>query len=513
MSRYAFLIRTIAAAGLATLWPLSSNAEVRLPKVISDHAVLQRDRPIHIWGWAAPGAHLTAKLHLQTAIAEADSLGRWSLYLRPEGAGGPYSLTISGDGAEKTVSDLLVGDVWFASGQSNMEMPLNGFPPGAFVKDAEKEIAAASNPKLRLLVIDHKSSDIPLNDTSASWTECTPATAKNFSAVAYFFGREIAAKENVPVGLIDSTWGGTPADAWVSLDTLGANAALLPAFSSRAAFAAEQTDLAAILDAEKRADAEAKAAGKPAPSHPWHPEQSSWVPAGLYNGMIAPFTPLAIKGFLWYQGEANSSHDRSSVYDTLLAALIGDWRSHFSQGNLPFLYVQISSFYSPGEDWGLVREQQRRVLAVANTAMAVSLDVGQADNVHPSDKQTVAARLALAARGLVYGENVPYSGPSFRQATPELAKDGTSAMRVWFDHGDGLTYRGRPATGFEVAGPDHRFVAASAQVEGDTVVVSAPSLPHPTYVRYGWMSVVPDSLYNAAGLPASTFTSERNPVH
>jgi sialate O-acetylesterase len=505
-------IRAIALLSFGT-FGLIASAQVRLPMVISDHAVLQRDRPIHIWGWATPGAHLTAHFHSQTVLAEVDPLGKWSLYLSPESAGGPYVLSIAGDGEDKKVSDLLIGDVWLASGQSNMEMPMSGFPPTASLKDADKEIAATQNPKLRLLVVAHKSSDFPVGDITTSWTECTPETAKNFSAVAYFFGRDIAAKENVPVGLIDSTWGGTPADSWVSLETLGTNPALLPAFASRANFANLQADNEARIAAEKQEDAEAKAAGKPAPNHQWHPDETSWLPAGLYNGMIAPFTPLTVKGFLWYQGETNSAHDRSPFYDTLFAALIGDWRSHFAQGNLPFLYVQISSFSSPGEDWGLIREQQRRVLSVANTAMAVSLDVGQADNVHPPDKQTVGARLALAARGMVYGEPVAYRGPSFREATPEVGKDGTTSMRVWFDHGEGLTYRGKPSTGFEVAGADHRFVAAQAQIEGDTVLVSSPDIRYPVYVRYGWMSVVSGILYNGAGLPSSTFSSERNPVH
>ena len=232
-----------------------------------------------------------------------------------------------------------------------------------------------------------------------------------------------------------------------------------------------------------------------------------------YNAMIAPVAPLAVRGAIWYQGETNSSHDRASVYDKLFAGLIGDWRAHFGQGDLPFLYVQISSFFSPGEDWGLVREQQRRTLAVANTAMAVTLDLGTANNVHPPDKQTVAARLALAARNMVYGEGVAYRGPSFRQATPEVGKDGATAMRVWFDHGDGLTYKGKPATGFELAGADRKFVAAQAQVEGATVLVTSATVKQPMYVRYGWSSVVEDNLYNASGLPTSTFTSERNPVH
>ena len=490
---------------------LAASAEVRLPHFLSDHAVLQRERPIHIWGWSSPDAKLSAHFHNQTVGTTANSLGKWNLWLAPETAGGPYTLTISGDGADVALSDLLVGDVWFASGQSNMEMPLNGFGPGTQVKNAEQEIASATNPRLRLLLVDHKTSDFPLNDTNASWTQCSPETARRFSAVAYFFGREIAAKENVPVGLVDSTWGGTPADPWVSLDTLGSDPALLPAFASRARFAAGVADADLDMAAAKREDEAAKAAGKPVPTHPWHPFETSWMPAGLYNGMIAPFTPMSIKGFIWYQGETNSAHDRAPFYESLFSGLIEDWRMHFSQGNLPFLYVQISSFNSPGEDWGRVRDAQRRSLAVANTAMAVTLDIGLAGNVHPPDKQTVGARLALGARALAYGEQVPYASPLFRQATTEQLADGSMALRVWFDHGQGLTYRGKPADGFELAGADGKFVPAAAKIEGDTVIVSSSTLTKPVYVRYGWAGVMDSNLFNAAGLPASTFTSENLP--
>lgn len=489
-----------------------ARAEVRLPHVLSDHAVLQRERPIHIWGWATPDARLTVHFHGQSVAAMADPQGEWSAWLAPEAAGGPYTLTVSGDGPNVTLEDLLVGDVWFASGQSNMEIPLDGFPGSAVIKDAAQEIAAATNPKLRLLLVDKKSSDFPLNDEPDTWTLCTPETAQHFSAVAYFFGREIAAKENVPVGLIDSTWGGTPADSWVSLDTLGTDAELLPAFAARAQIANEQADVQARIAAENKADAEARAAGQPLPPHGWHPAQESWLPAGLYNGMIAPFAPLEIRGFLWYQGETNSSRERAQYYSTLFPALIQDWRMHFEQGNLPFFFVQISSFSSPGEDWGMIRDAQRRTLSVTDTAMAVTLDVGEANNVHPPDKQTVGHRLALAARKMVYGEDVAYASPLFRQATTVLQPDGTTAMRVWFSHGQGLTARGEPMDAFEVAGPDHHFVPAQAKIEGETVLVQAAAAPHPRYVRYGWMGVVTHNLYNAAGLPASTFTSESVPV-
>jgi sialate O-acetylesterase len=309
--------------------------------------------------------------------------------------------------------------------------------------------------------------------------------------------------------LIDSTWGGTPADAWVSMGTLGTNPALLPAFASRATFADKVTDAAAQIAAEKAEDAAAKAAGQPAPKHDWHPDEVSWLPAGLYNGMIAPLTPLEVKGFIWYQGETNSAHDRAPYYETLFSGLIEDWRSRFDQGALPFFFVQISSFNSPGEDWGRVRDEQRRTLAVTKTGMAVTLDVGDAHNVHPPDKQTVGHRLALAARHIAYGEDVAYGSPLFRQATAELQTDGSTALRVWFDNAQGLTVRGAAAsTAFEVAGPDHHFVPAQARIDGETVVVTSSELKNPVYVRYGWMGVMPDNLFNAAGLPASTFTSE-----
>ncbi|MGB6132708.1 MAG: sialate O-acetylesterase [Acidobacteriaceae bacterium] len=505
-SRIAFLLLCSLAI------PATLHADVRLPHVLSDHAVLQRDRPIHIWGWATPGAHLTVRFHTQSVAAVANDLGMWSAYLAPESAGGPYTLTVSGDGPEVTLSDLLVGDVWIASGQSNMEMPLSGFPGMSPLQNSAQEIAHADNPRLRLLLVPTKSSDIPLRDQPAGWTLCTPQTAANFSAAAYFFGREIAARENVPVGLIDTTWGGTPADAWVSLDTLGSNPNLLPAFAARATFADQEDDMPAIQAEEAREDAAAKAAGRPAPPHPWHPDETSWIPAALYNGMIAPFTPLEVRGFLWYQGETNATSDRAPYYHALFSALIGDWRSHFAQGDLPFLYVQIASYPVTGGDWAMVRDAQRRTLDLTNTGMAVILDIGSRDNIHPPDKQDVGHRLALIARHMVYGENVAFASPLFRQATTEVEPDGTPAMRVWFSNAVGLTSRGAPIDAFEIAGADHHFVPAQARIDGETVIVSSPAVSRPVYVRYAWKGYVANNLFNAAGLPASTFTSEPIPT-
>jgi sialate O-acetylesterase len=480
--------------------------------MLSDHAVLQRDAPIHIWGWADPGEQVSVSFHAQKLATITNQLGKWQVWLMPEPAGGPWTLTVAGTNT-LTRQDILVGDVWFASGQSNMEFPLLGFPGSAVLNNGAEEIAHSNQPGLRLLRFERNSSEYPLDDQGASWTLCTPETAAHFSAVAYFFGRELNQREHVSIGLVDSTWGGTPVAAWVSLDALGADAGEMPVFAARARQVELQADDKARQAAEKRADEAAKTAGKPAPAHDWHPDPASWMPAGLYNAMVAPATPYSIKGAIWYQGESDSAGLRAPLYEKTFPAMITDWRAHWHQGDFPFLFVQISSFTStPAEGWGTVREAQRRTLKLVKTAMAVTLDVGDPSNVHPPDKQTVGARLALAARATVYGEKTEYSGPIFRQATGEGA-----AMRVWFDHAEGLRTRPIDFSGpagtrlgdFEVAGADRRFYrSTAARIEGTTVVVSSTSVEHPIYVRYAWANAPAAYLENGAGLPASTFTSE-----
>ena len=491
-----FKLFALAAVSLAVI-PL--QAQLQLSSVITDHAVLQREVPIHLWGEAAPAEKISITFHAQTVATSATANGLWEAWLMPEPAGGPFTLTVRGSSA-LTRSDLLVGDVWFASGQSNMEMPLAGFPQSAVVNNAAQEIAQADLPQVRLLRLEHTSSASPVSGISAAWQPCTPATAKDFSAVAYFFARAIHQREHVPIGVIDSSWGGTPIDSWISLDALSSDASVMPAFAARAHFADMQTHLESLEAAEKRADAEAAEQHKPKPSHPWHPDPSSWTPAGLYNGMVAPVTPYSIKGFLWYQGETDAAPDRVGLYAKLLPTLIGDWRQQWGQGNLPFLLVQISSFES-NDDWGLIRDSQRRTLAIANTGMAVSLDVGQRDNVHPPDKQTVGTRLALAARALAYGEaGLEWQGPAYRQVTRE-----GGSLRVWFDHAQGLHSKQGALLGFEVAGADGRFVTANATVEAGSVVVTSPDVQEPSQVRYAWASYSDANLYNDVPLPASTF--------
>ena len=489
---------------LCMLASLPAAASVRLPAMLSDHAVLQRDAPIHVWGWADVDERVQVHFHAQLHATTADELGKWEVWLQPEPAGGPYVLTVTGSNT-LTRSDILVGDVWFASGQSNMELPLKGFGSSGDVKNGASEIAHSSNPNLRLLRFNRKSSMFPLRDQDAAWTPCVPETAAEFSAGAYFFGREIAGKEHVPVGLIDSTWGGTPAVAWTSLDAISADASLMPEFADRARTMDEQDEATAMVARDKRQDEADRAAGRPTHPHAWHPQPEMYAPAGLYNGMVAPATDYSIKGVIWYQGETDSFYTRAATYERIFPAMITDWRTHWHQGEFPFLFVQISSFTStPEEYWGIARESQRRTLKLANTGMAVTTDVGEANNVHPADKQTVGARLALAARAIAYGEHIEFSGPIFRQATSEGA-----SMRVWFTHGAGLTARGAALATFEVAGSDHRFKAAAGKIDGETVVLTSSEVMHPVYVRYAWANApVTANLYNGAGLPASTFTSE-----
>jgi len=484
-------------------------AQVTLPKVLSSHMVLQRDLPMHVWGGSSPGEDVTVTFRGQSRTTHADRLGQWSVYLAPGSAGGPFQLTVQGSAQHSAGSpvqppiildDVLVGDVWLASGQSNMEFPMSRSATAA------EDLPSAANPRIRLLMVNKRASDYAETDLDTSgWDVSTPDSAKDFSAVAWYFARDISAREHVPIGIIDSTWGGTVAESWVRLTAIGEDASLTPLFISRGKMTDHEVVGRLEEKDENRQRAEAKAAGQPIPQFPWHPPLNSWAPGLLWNGMIAPLTPFPIRGVLWYQGESNSALERAPLYNHIFRALIEDWRRQWAIGDFPFLYVQISNYKStPAEDWAILREQQRRTLEMRNTAMAVTIDIGNPDDVHPTDKVDVALRMARAARALTYGETVEYNGPDFRQATPEGA-----SIRAWFDHAKGLTAKGGEVTAFEVAGADKKFAAATAKIEGESIIASSPAVPEPVYVRYGWTNSPQCNLFNAEGLPASPFTSVR----
>ncbi|MFZ1158512.1 MAG: sialate O-acetylesterase [Candidatus Sulfotelmatobacter sp.] len=495
---------------------VSAAANVTLPALLADHMVVQRGLPVHVWGTAAPHESVTVTFRGETKSGTADDLGRWSVSLAPGEAGGPFQMSVIAANTI-TLNDVLVGDVWVASGQSNMEFPMTG------LNKAQEEIAAANFPKIRLFHVKHKTADYPLENVEAKeWTACTPESVADSSAVAYFFARDLQRKVGVPIGLIESFLGGTPAESWTSLHALSADASLMPVFATRAKqLAAESTNELKQQQQDRafqQAVAQAQAAGTPSPTRPWHPD-FAWAPGALYNGMIAPLTPFAIRGVIWYQGESNSGADRAPLYARLFQTLIRDWRNAWGEGDFPFLFVQIANWNTAAEDlWPDVRNAQRQALALRNTGMVVTIDIGDPTNLHPKNKQDVGLRLALAARAIAYGEKIEWSGPLYRQVTHE-----EHALRVWFDHANGLmaktpegaatavlattspSNRAPAVAGFEVAGADGKYLPAEAKIEGDSVVVSDPAVPAPVSVRYGWAASPDCNLFNREGLPASPF--------
>lgn len=492
----------------ATILPLiarPANAQVELAKVFGDHMVLQRGMPVHVWGWAAIREPVAVSFRGETQSTIADKTGRWDVFLQPGDAGGPFTLEVSGTNSIR-VEDILVGDLWVASGQSNMAMPVSGWGPTMPIRDSSNEIAAANHPTLRFMTLAETTSTYPLDDAQVAhpWQICTPTAAGAFSAVAYFFARDLQYAEKVPIGVIVTAWGGTPIESWTSVRALGSEPSLLPIVEIADAMNRNRAGDLRMIAAETKEDEAMRAAGKQPPHRPSRRNIQSWQPGSLFNGMIAPLAPLPIKGVIWYQGESNTDRDRAPLYETSLRAMIGDWRRQWGDPDLPFLYVQISSLARPApSSWSVVRESQRRALQLADTAMVVSADVGDPNNVHPSDKQTVGTRLALAARAIAYGEPIEFSGPSCHYIVPEHGK-----ITVWFDHASGLRAIDGEPSGFEVAGADHKFVGASASIVGASVVVNSPAVEYPVYVRYAWSAAPQMSLINSAGLPASPFTSE-----
>ncbi len=492
-----FSVRLVFLTSLAL--SARSFADVTLPALLADHMVLQRGLPAHVWGMATAHEAVSATFRGETKSTTADDDGRWSIFLSPGEAGGPFQLSVK---ATNTIvlNDILVGDVWVASGQSNMEFAMNS------LANPQPEIAAAQYPRIRIFRVDHKPADYPLDDVgSKGWAACTPESVADSSAVAYFFARNIQQKLGVPIGLIETSWGGTPAESWTSLQGLASDASLMPVFAARSkTLATESTTVLQQQREEReyqRAAAEAKANGTPPPEWHWHPDFAAWSPAALYNGMIAPLTPFAIRGVIWYQGEANSGPDRAPLYARLFQAMIRDWRNHWGEGDFPFLFVQIANWDTPPEAlWPDVRNAQRQALALKNTGMAVTIDIGDAVDIHPKNKQDVGLRLSLAARAIAYGEKIEWSGPLYRQVTQE-----EHALRVWFDHADGLAAKGASLTGFEVAGPDGKYSPADAKIEGTSIVVSSATVLSPVSVRYGWAANPTCNLVNREGLPASPF--------
>lgn len=485
---------------ISALFALScSQAAIKLPALIGDHMLLQRDAPVRIFGKADPGERVSVAFRGQSVQTTADTLGRWEVWLAPMKPAPAEDMTIQGTNTLK-IEDVLVGDVWLGSGQSNMQWAVSQS------NNAEQEIASAKFPEIRLFYVPRKPSGIPVDDVEARWERCSPDSVKGFSAVLYYFGRQLHQDLKVPMGLIHTSWGGTPIAAWISGGTLSSNLQLSPFLTFWQDMVARYPEnYSRYEQALKKWEESGSKGARPAvPMGPGHPHE----PTSLYNGMMAPLVKYTIKGALWYQGETEAGRGQGHLYGDALMTLVRDWRRAFGQGDFPFFWVQLANFGNAAKNghWMKVQEGQMKATALRNTGMAVINDIGEAGDIHPKNKQDVGKRLALAARHVAYHQDgFVWSSPIYRQSTRE-----GNTFRVWFDHaGSGLKTRDNgPVKGFMIAGPDGKFVPAEAKIDGATVVVSSSEVPNPQAVRYAWDYNPDSNLVNSDGLPASLFRSD-----
>jgi sialate O-acetylesterase len=499
--------RILAVIGLVAASSPFVRADVKPHALISENMVLQQGMKVPIWGTADDGEAVTVRFQGQEMHATAEH-GKWRVDLAELKAGGPFEMTIAG---KNTIhfKNVLVGEVWVCSGQSNMEWPV------WLTADADKAIAAAKNPMIRLLTVPKNPSSVPQHDLAAKWDECTPETVRNFSAVGYYFGRDLNSAMRVPVGLIHTSWGGTPAESWTSKPALEAEPSLKYLIDKQThALSTYPDDIeryANDLLQYKKTVVAARLEGRDIPTMPnppQNPAKNAWGSSTLYNGMIAPLIPYAIRGATWYQGESNAG--RAYEYRTLLQTMIKDWRHDFGEGDFTFLIVQLAPFMKidaqPQDSaWAELREAQSlAALTLPKTGVAVITDVGEENDIHPRRKTQVGARLALAARGLAYGENIEYSGPAYSG----MDVQGNHATLSFTHLGGGLQVHGDTLTGFTIAGKDKKFVNANARIEGDKVVVWSDKVPEPVAVRFGWANYPVVNLWNVAGLPASPFRTD-----
>ncbi len=501
--------RVLSCLGLALALGATraAFADVRLPSLFSDHAVLQQGAAVPVWGWAEPNEQVTVTLAGQTKVAKGGADGAWRVTLDALKPGATLTLTVKGKNT-LTVQDILVGEVWLGSGQSNMALTVNR------CNNYEHEQTLANLPQLRMFTVERASRPASQAECKGQWVLCASNTVGAFSATAYFFGRDLHQRLAVPVGLINSSWGGTPVEAWTSTEALQAVPALQVITDSWAAQTKSPWDEAKAMagyDRQvatwKEAVKKAKAAGKEqprAPRKPVDPRLSPNRPANLYNGMIAPLIPYAIKGAVWYQGESNANDMTAALYGTQLETLIKDWRTRWGAA-FPFAWVQLPNYRASDRNWPLVREGMLQTLKVPATGMAITMDIGETGDIHPKNKQDVGHRLAFWALGSVYGQKVASTcGPL---PAGHTVKGGEVVCA--FTHADGgLTTKGGELKGFVIAGADQKWVPANAKIAGDTVVVSHPEVKAPVAVRYAWAADPACSLFNGAGIPASPFRTD-----
>ena len=509
MPRRSLHVLSCAVFSVAVLASFSSAAlaDVKPSTLFSDHMVLQSGMPVPVWGTADPGEKVTVGFLKQKKSVIAGKDGKWMVRLSKLKPGGPFAMTISGKNSI-TIQDVLVGEVWLGSGQSNMQFPVSKqHAPYAGLLNEEQEIAAANYPQIRMFTGKPSKSYDPQSDIAGQWLICSPQTVGDFSAVGYLFARDLQKALNVPVGIVLEAYGASTAEAWVDRDTLAADPSLKPMldrFDALETFYRQNPKATTDQAPPAPQTLNARPPGKPAPMR--DPAQDQHEPTVLFNAMISPVIPYAIRGAIWYQGESITGAKAGlTLYPRVLDALINDWRHLWGEGNFPFYEVQLPALKNVSNN-PLVREGQAAILSLPNTAMAVTIDIGDPDNVHPKNKEPLGDRLTRIALANVYHRKGEYYGPVFKSMK---VKGG--AIRLTFTHvGGGLVAKGGPLKWFQIAGADQKFVDADATIDGNSVVVRSAGVTAPVAVRYAWDNY-PDgaNLYNAAGFPAAPFRTDQ----
>ena len=448
------------------------RAEVKLPAIFGNNMVLQQKAACPVWGTADAGEEITVAIAGQTKTTKADADGKWSVKLDPLEVGLPLTMTVKGKN-EIVFSNVLVGEVWIGSGQSNMQWSVNR------AHNPANDISNANFPNIRLITVPNVSKTTPQDNFSGSWAPCTPENVPGFSAVLFYFGRKLHQDLNVPVGLIHCSWGGSSCESWINYDTVAKN-----------------PDFAQLLVRRTTREKD-------------QPQGGDNQQAGyLYNGMLHPIIGYGIRGVIWYQGESNAG--RAFQYRTLFPTMIQNWRTEWKQGDFPFYWVQLANYMATKDDpgdsaWAELREAQSMTRSLSKSGQAVIIDIGEADDIHPRNKRDVGVRLGLLALNNDYGKVQPCESPQFKS----VSFDGDKAALTFDFVYDGLFSRGAAPVGFAVAGEDKIFHWATAEIVGkDTVVVRSPKVAAPVAVRYGWADNPVVTLYNSARLPMNPFRTD-----
>ncbi len=448
---------------------ISFGQNLDLSRLVNNHMVLQQNASAPLWGWSEPGTmvRVSPSWNGEVEYGHTDIHGKWMVKVNTPSAGGPYSIFINQD----TIQDVLIGEVWVASGQSNMQWALQQS------ENFEEELLKAADSDLRFFYVARENADEPKRNIYGKWDISDSISARTFSAVAYYFGKKLRKELDIPIGIIHDSWGGSSVQAWINPEVLGA--------SEAGQYYEEKFELA-IQNAK-----------------PGAIPRNHTTPSGLYNGMLKPIIPYAIAGVIWYQGESN--RDRPDYYGPLFNDLVESWRNEWNQGEFPFYFVQLAPYRYNEVDMGsYVRDVQRRCLAIPNTGMAVTLDIGNVENIHPTNKLDVGNRLALWALAKTYGQkDLVYSGPLYQ----DIQIEDNRAVLSFTSIGSGLMAKGKLET-FEIAGADQVFYPAKAKIVGDKIEVKSSKVKAPVAVRYAFRNTDEATLFNKEGLPAPSFRTD-----